>query len=405
MVKRNKNIEKLKAGYLFPEINKKKLEFLAENPSARLINLGIGDTTVPISEHIAGALSFSAEQLSSSNGYSGYGPSEGHPELRKRIADKLYNGIVSADDVFISDGCKCDLGRLQIMLGSDVTIAVQDPAYPIYVDTSVIVGQTGESLGDSISYKGIHYLPCTAENNFFPNIDTIPKTDILFITSPNNPTGTVLDRNQLTDLVSFAKKNKTLIVYDSAYALFIRDQKIPKSIFEIDGADEVAIELGSFSKTAGFTGVRLGWCIVPEALKFDDGSSVKNDWKRIISTFFNGASNIAQSGGIAALDDEGIREMHGIIDYYLENAKLIKNALEDLGIETYGGVNAPYVWARFPGKSSWEMFDDLLRKAQLVTTPGSGFGPSGEEFVRFSAFGQRSDILEAMNRMKEYTKI
>lgn len=401
MVQRNTNIKKLKAGYLFPEINKKKQIFQKANPTIQLINMGIGDTTVPISQHITKKLSFAAERLATQEGYSGYGPSEGNPELRQRIAEKLYNNIVSADDIFISDGCKCDLGRLQMMFGPKVSIAVQDPAYPVYVDTSVIIGQTEESLGDSINYKGIHYMPCTADNNFFPDIHTIPKTDIIFITSPNNPTGTVMTKPQLKELVDYAKNNKSIIVYDSAYALFIRDPNIPKSIYEIEGAKEVAIELGSFSKIAGFTGVRLGWSIVPEELAFDDGSSVKKDWKRIMSTFFNGASNIAQSGGIAALDDEGIREMNGTISYYLENAKVIKEALEGLGVTCFGGDNAPYIWAQFPARSSWEMFDEILEKAHVVTTPGSGFGPSGEGYVRFSAFGQRSDILEAMKRLKQ----
>lgn len=402
MVKRNPNMIKLRGGYLFPEINKRKRAYLEKNPDAKLISLGIGDTTQPIPPHTIEGLTAFSKNLGSHEGYRGYGPEQGEEELRKRIADKLYHGLVKASDIFISDGSKCDIGRLQVMFGSDMTIAVQDPAYPVYVDTSVIIGQTLETSSHTGCYDGITYMPCTPENNFFTDLSSVPRTDILYITSPNNPTGTVLTHAQLAELVAFAKKNRSIIVFDAAYSMFITDPNLPRSIYEVDGAREVAIEMGSFSKMTGFTGVRLGWTIVPEELCYDDGSSVKKDWSRIMSTFFNGASNIAQYGGIAALEDKGMREVEGLINYYLDNARIIKETLEKHGIKTYGGTSAPYVWAHFPNKGSWEMFDDLLERAHIITTPGEGFGPAGSGFIRMSAFGNRNDILEAMRRFKKF---
>lgn len=400
MVKRNSNIKKLLGGYLFPEIAKRKKQYLESNPEAKLINLGIGDTTYPIPSKIANSMAEYAKQLSTYEGYSGYGAEQGSEKLRKLISHKIYQNTIPPEDIFISDGCKCDLGRLQIMFGKDVSIAVQDPAYPVYVDTSVMMGQTGNPISNSFGYEKMVYMPCIPENNFFPDLQKVPKTDIIFITSPNNPTGTALTKEQLKKLIAFAKENKSFIVYDAAYSLFINDTKYPKSIFEIPEAKDIAIELNSFSKIIGFTGVRLGWSVVPEQLKFEDGTSVKKDWNRIVTTFFNGASNIAQMGGIAALEDEGLTEIKNVIAYYMKNTKIIKDKINSLNIEHYGGENAPYIWAKFPKKKSWDVFNHFLHHYQIVVTPGSGFGPSGEEFIRLSAFGSESDIQIAMSRLK-----
>tara|TARA_Y100000310_G_C20674879_1_gene812414 strand:+ start:776 stop:1996 length:1221 start_codon:yes stop_codon:yes gene_type:complete len=400
MVKRNKNIAKLQAGYLFPEINRRKKVFLEKNPEARIISLGIGNTTEPISKHITKGLVKAAKNLGKEKTYSGYGDEQGMTELRAKIAEKIYNNKVSAEEVFTSDGAKCDVGRLQLMFGPEITIAVQDPAYPVYVDGSVIIGATGDYNKEKELFDNIVYMPCTVENEFFPNLEKLQKTDLIYFCSPNNPTGAVATKEQLKQLVDFAKKNKSILLFDAAYSEYIQDPKLPKSIFEIEGAKEVAIEINSFSKPIGFTGVRLGWSVVPKELKFEDGSPVIDDWNRIMCTVFNGASNIVQKGALSALDDKGIKEMKQTIKFYMENARLIKSGLAELGIKTYGGDNAPYIWAHFPKKRSWDMFSEILEKAHVVTTPGSGFGPAGEGFVRFSAFGHRKDVIEAVERLK-----
>ncbi len=400
MVKRNKNIGKLQAGYLFPEINRRKNKVIQNNPDEKIISLGIGNTTEPITPYITESLVKAAQGLGKIEGYSGYGDEQGYTSLRKKISEVFYKGIVSANEVFISDGAKCDIGRLQVMFGPEVKVAVQDPSYPVYVDGSVITGATGEYNSEEGHFNDITYLKCTPENNFFPDLDSAGDVDIIYFCSPNNPTGAVADRAQLKELVEFAKEKKAIIIFDSAYSEFIQDPKLPKSIFEIEGAREVAIEGNSFSKPAGFTGVRLGWTVVPEELKFDDGSPVINDWNRINTTIFNGASNIVQHGGLAALDQSGIKEMKDTVAYYMGNALIIKNALNEMGIKTYGGDNAPYIWAEFKGKKSWDVFTEILEKAFIVTTPGSGFGPAGEGFVRFSAFGHRNNIVEAVERLK-----
>lgn len=400
MVKRNPHFEKLQAGYLFPEIQRRKEAFLKQRPDAQLISLGIGDTTLPLPMHIAASLAHASALLGTQEGYSGYGSVQGDHLLRQRISQRLYQGHIDPEDIFISDGCKCDIGRLQMMFGGEAAIAVQDPTYPVYVDTSVMVGQTGEITFSGSHYGGIVYLPSLPENNFCPDLNTLPRTDLIYITSPNNPTGTVLTHRQLEEYVKIAKRNRSIIIFDAAYAMYVSDPNLPRSIYEIKGAEEVAIELGSFSKIAGFTGVRLGWSIVPKTLKFEDGSSVKSDWHRMMSTFFNGASNLAQKGGIAALDNEGYAEMQQMVNYYLTNAALIKGTFDQLQIENYGGKNSPYIWARFPGKDSWKVFEEFLTNLEIVTTPGAGFGPAGAEFIRISAFGKRQDIKTAMKRLK-----
>jgi LL-diaminopimelate aminotransferase len=321
--------------------------------------------------------------------------------LREKISQVFYGGKFGADEIFISDGAKCDIGRLQLLFGAGTPVAVQDPSYPVYVDGSVLIGAAGGWEGSG--YKGISYLPCTAENDYFPDLGRLPPNCLIYFCSPNNPTGAVSSREQLNSLVKAALKNGSFIIFDAAYAEYIRDSSLPKSIFEIDGARTCAIEVNSFSKPAGFTGVRLGWTVVPKELKYSGGESVNADWARISGTIFNGASNIAQEGGLAALDDEGIREIRQLCDFYLGNAKLIRSALEKLGISCVGGDNSPYIWARFPNRDSWEVFSEILEKCQVVTTPGSGFGPAGQSFIRFSAFGHRADVEEACKRLSALT--
>jgi LL-diaminopimelate aminotransferase len=389
MIQRNPTIARLQSGYLFPEINLRKRQFLATHPEANLISLGIGDTTEPISSSVTESLVEISNSLGTPKGYVGYGPEQGIDALRQKIATVIYKNRIDPEDVFISDGAKCDIGRLQALFGRGVRIAVQDPAYPVYIDGSIIHG-----------VDEIHRIPCSPENGFFPDLNLIPRVDLLYFCSPNNPTGAASSLSQLEDLVSFAKKNRSIIIFDSAYAAYIQDPNLPRSIFEINGAQDVAIEVGSFSKLAGFTGVRLGWTVVPKALKYGSGESIRNDWNRIVTTVFNGASIIAQHGGIASLTDQGYKEVNSAIGFYLENAALIKLTLEKMGYEVFGGVHAPYLWVQFPGRKSWDVFQEILEKAHIVTTPGAGFGPSGEGFVRFSAYGKRQNILCAIERLE-----
>ncbi|GAB4838379.1 hypothetical protein Ancab_027914 [Ancistrocladus abbreviatus] len=403
-VSRNANMAKLQAGYLFPEIARRRAAHLQKHPGAQVISLGIGDTTEPIPEVITYAMAERAHALSTVEGYSGYGAEQGEKQLRASIASSFYGNLgIDEGDIFVSDGAKCDISRLQMLFGSHVSMAVQDPSYPAYVDSSVIMGQTGLFQKDAEKYGKIEYMRCTPENGFFPDLSAIDRTDIIFFCSPNNPTGATATREQLTKLVQFAKENGSIIVYDSAYAMYISDDS-PRSIFEIPGAKEVAIETASFSKYAGFTGVRLGWTVVPKELLFSDGFPVAKDFNRIVCTCFNGASNIAQAGGLACLSPEGHKAMRQVVGFYKGNTDIIVDTFESLGFSVYGGKNAPYVWVHFPGRSSWDVFAEILEKTHVVTTPGSGFGPGGEGFIRVSAFGQRENILEASERFKQLYK-
>jgi LL-diaminopimelate aminotransferase len=402
MVKRNPHFAKLSSGYLFQEINKRKKQLLAKHPNIKLISLGVGDTTLPLDAHVSHHLQEYALRLATQQGYSGYGPEQGQQELRESIARNIYKGIVQPEEIFVSDGAKCDIGRLQVLFGSQATIAVQDPAYPVYVDTSVMLGQTQTFDSQHFFYPGIQYMPCLPSNQFFPDLKRLPRTDLIYFCSPNNPTGAVANRSQLEQLVSFAKKNASIIVFDAAYFTYIQDTSLPSSIFEIEGAREVALEVNSFSKMAGFTGLRLGWTVVPDELKFEDGTPVRKDWERIHTTFFNGASNIVQKGGLAVLEPKGLEAVKNMAAVYMENAKLIRESLSKLGVLTYGGQNAPYVWANFSPRKSWDIFEDILHNAHVVTTPGSGFGPAGEGFLRLSAFAPRTDIQEALHRLEAY---
>ena len=388
MLKRNTGFSNLTAGYLFPEVARRRREYASKNPNAKIISLGIGNTTEPLPKCIAQAMADYSISLSTAEGYSGYGDEQGLTELRKRIAEVFYKDLASDDEVFISDGAKCDIARIQTLFGSKVKIAVQDPAYPVYVDGSVIVGAAGKNTGSG--YKGVTYMPCVPENNFFPDLSKIKKNSLIYFCSPNNPTGAVSSREELKKLVDFANANGCIV------------------IFEIEGSRHCAIEINSFSKPAGFTGVRLGWSVVPKELKFADGTSVHQDWNRVMTTLFNGASNVAQNGGLACLTDEGLSAMKSVIDYYLENASLIEKTFRGenfrkAGAEVYFTGNSPYIWVKFPGKKSWDVFDSLLEKCNVVTTPGSGFGPAGESFIRISAFGHHADVEEACKRLSEFS--
>ena len=404
MIERNSGFGNLAAGYLFPEVAKRRREYQAKHPDAKIISLGIGNTTEPLTPHIAKAMADYARGLGTASGYSGYGDEQGNTELREKIAEVLYKGMAKADEIFISDGAKCDIARVQTLFGRKTPIAVQDPAYPVYVDGSVIVGAAGKA--GKKGYKGVTYLPCTAENKFFPDLSVIQPNSLIYFCSPNNPTGATATKEQLKKLVAFANKNGCIIIFDAAYYAFIRNPALPKTIYEIPGARKCAIEINSFSKLAGFTGVRLGWSVVPSSLKFADGSSVRDDWNRVMTTLFNGASNIAQAGGLAALDEVGRKETKQLVDYYLENAKLMKEALTgknfaDAGVKVYYTGDSPYLWVYFPKYKSWDIFDKILNECNVVTTPGSGFGPAGEGYLRFSAFGHRKDVNEACKRLSK----
>ncbi len=403
MLQRNPGFANLTAGYLFPEVARRKNEYLKNHPDAKIISLGVGNTTEPLTPHIAKAMSDYALSLGTAQGYSGYGDDFGSSDLREKIAKEFYpNENIAPEEVFISDGAKCDIARVQTLFGREVNLAVQDPSYPVYVDGSVIAGAAGANNGSG--YEGIVYMPCTAENGFFPDLSQVKKNSLIYFCSPNNPTGKVSSKEELTRLVEFALKNECIIIFDAAYSEFIRDPNLPKSIFQIEGAKRCAIEVQSLSKPAGFTGVRLGWSVVPNDLKFADGSSVNKDWGRLMTTLFNGASNIAQQGALAALDETGRREMRSVIDYYLENARIIEKTVREWqNAEVFFTGNSPYLWIRFAGKKSWDIFDSILDKCRVVTTPGSGFGPAGESFIRISAFGHRADVEEACRRMESFS--
>lgn len=396
MARRNSNIARLKAGYLFPEIARRRRVFAAAHPEAKIISLGVGNTTEPVLPHICAGLVEGARRLGAAATYSGY-MDEGLAELRERISRVYYAERFEIDEIFISDGSKCDIGRIQWLFGPGARPVVQDPSYPVYVDGSVIAGAAGASVDSG--YEGITYLPCTAENGYFPDLRAVGKESLIYFCSPNNPTGAAATADELKRLVQRALETDSVIIFDAAYSEYIRDAKLPATIYAVDGAERCAVEINSFSKSAGFTGVRLGWSVVPKALRFSGGESIHADWARVQSTIFNGASNIAQYGALAALDDEGLREIRELTGFYLENARLIRAALLARGLECAGGDNSPYIWTRFPGEDSWDVFARILESCHIVTTPGSGFGPSGESFIRFSAFGHRADVEEACGRL------
>jgi LL-diaminopimelate aminotransferase len=400
----NENFLKLRAGYLFPEISRRIRSFKDHNPGAKIISLGIGDVTQPLAPAVIKAMKKAVGDMASVRTFRGYGPEQGYEFLINAIIENDYNarGIdLDKSEVFVSDGAKCDTGSMQEIFGIDNIVAVTDPVYPVYVDTNVMAGRTG--LADKNGqYEKIVYMPCTAENNFIPDLPDVP-VDIIYLCFPNNPTGAAVTKEILAKWVDFARKNRAVILFDAAYEGFITDPDIPHSIYEIDGAKEVAIEFRSFSKTAGFTGVRCAFAVVPKQLKAytKDSRAVEVNplWNRRHVTKFNGASYISQAGAAAIYTPEGKEQTRQIIDAYMSNAALVRESLTKLGYKVYGGVNAPYLWVKTPdGFGSWDFFDRLLQKANVVVTPGVGFGPAGEGYIRISAFATPDNVKEAMER-------
>lgn len=405
MVHINQHYLKLKAGYLFPEIGRRVTAFSQANPQAKIIRLGIGDVTEPLPPAIIKAMHDAVEDMARRETFRGYGPEQGYAFLRDAVAqhDFVARGIdVSADEIFISDGSKCDSGNILDILGNRNRIAISDPVYPVYVDTNVMAGHTGPA-DDSGRFDGLVYLPGNESNNFVPDLPSEP-VDLIYLCYPNNPTGTVATRETLKQWVDYARSNNSLILFDAAYEAFISDPSIPHSIFEIEGAKDVAIEFRSFSKSIGFTGVRCGLTVVPKQLMGTAPSgekvSIHQLWNRRQSTKFNGASYIVQKGAAAAYTDDGKSQMRSLVDFYMANAKLLREGLEKVGIRVFGGVNAPYVWLKTPNnQSSWDFFDQLLSKAHVVGTPGSGFGAAGEGYFRLSAFNSRQNVVDALERI------
>ena len=402
----NENYLKLKAGYLFPEIGRRVREFAAANPGKDIIRMGIGDVTQPLTPTILKAFHEGVEEMGHKSTFKGYGPEQGYDFLREAIAENDYKlrGVnISADEIFVSDGSKCDTGNIQEIFGDNNIIAICVPVYPVYADTTVMSGKTGTMQSNGY-FEGIIYMPCNEANGFIPELPT-ERPDLIFLCFPNNPTGTVASKEELTKWVNYARANKCVILYDAAYEAFITDDSIPHSIFEIEGAKEVALEFRSFSKTAGFTGTRCAFTVIPSELKAYDNKGVAHPvkplWNRRHTTKFNGVSYPVQKAAAAIYTEEGKKQVKEVINYYLENARIMRESLKETGFTVFGGVNAPYVWVKTPDNmKSWDFFDKLLNVANVVGTPGSGFGPSGEGYFRFSAFADRDNVLEAMERIK-----
>ena len=410
MITVNENFSKLRAGYLFPEIGRRVRAFRGQNPDAKIISLGIGDVTEPLAPAVIEAMHKAVDEMSRIETFRGYDDGGvGYEFLRQAILENDYaaRGVqLDMDEVFVSDGAKSDTGNMQEILGMDNVVAVTDPVYPVYVDTNVMAGRTGPA-GQNGQYEKIVYMACTAENNFIPSVPKKP-VDLIYLCFPNNPTGAVATVEQLRKWVKYARQNKSLILFDAAYEAFISDPVIPHSIYEIEGAKDVAIEFRSYSKTAGFTGVRCAFCIVPKQLRAykKDGTAVELNpiWRRRHCTKFNGVSYVTQAGAAAIYTPQGKEQTRRIIDIYMANAKLIRESLTKLGYDVYGGINAPYLWMRTPkGVGSWEFFDLLLSRAHLVGTPGAGFGPSGEGYFRLTAFGKPDSVKEALERFAKVT--
>jgi LL-diaminopimelate aminotransferase len=406
----NDNYLKLKAGYLFPEIGRRIREFTAAHPDAKVIRLGIGDVTQPLTPTILKAFHDAVDDLSKAESFMGYGPEQGYDFLINAVIENSYKPLgvdLKTTEMFVSDGSKCDCANILDIFALDNTVAIGDPVYPVYNDTNVMIGRTGEA-DEKGYYKGLVYMPCTEANNFFPAFPD-EKVDIIYLCFPNNPTGAVATKEQLKGWVEYALANNSVILYDAAYEAFITDPEIPHSIYEVEGAKKCAIEFRSFSKTAGFTGVRCGLVVVPEDLEGTTSTGEKYSynklWLRRQTTKFNGASYPVQKAAAAVYSEEGWKETKENIDYYMENARIIREGLAAHGLTVYGGVNGPYIWLKTPnGMSSWDFFDKLLNECHVVGTPGSGFGPSGEGFFRLSAFGHRDNVIEAVERIKKNLK-
>jgi len=407
MTRINENFLKLQAGYLFPEIGRRKKAFQQANPDAEIISMGIGDVTQPLAPAVIEAMKKAVDEMGRTETFRGYDDSGiGYEFLRQAISENDFKsrGVdIEIDEIFVSDGAKCDTGNIQEVFGLDNVVAVSDPVYPVYVDTNVMAGRTGGPAGQG-RYDRICYMPCTKENGFVPDLPK-EKVDLIYLCFPNNPTGAVAAKEQLKKWVDYARENKAIILFDAAYEAFISDPDIPHSIYEIDGAKEVAIEFRSFSKTAGFTGVRCAFTVIPKQLKAytNDGRAVEVApiWERRHCTKFNGVSYVTQSGAVAVYSPQGKEQKQQIIDIYMTNAKLIRETLSRIGYTVYGGINAPYIWLKTPNSiSSWEFFDILLNKAHVVGTPGAGFGSAGEGYFRLTAFATSDNVKEALERIK-----
>lgn len=406
MILINENYPKLPGSYLFSDIAKKVNEFKIAHPDANVIRLGIGDVTRPLPPAVVQALHSAVDEMADSASFRGYGPEQGYDFLVNTIVENDYKarGLdIAADEIFVSDGSKSDTGNIGDILGLDNIVAITDPVYPVYVDTNVMAGRAGELVDGR--WNKLVYLPCTIENDFVPSLPK-SKVDIIYLCYPNNPTGTTLTREQLRIWVDYALENKALILFDGAYEAFITEDDVPHSIYEIEGAKEVAIEFRSFSKTAGFTGTRCAYTVVPKAVmgytKSGEAVSLNKLWNRRHTTKFNGVPYVIQRAAEACYSEEGKKQVKATIDYYLNNAGIIRAGLAEQGLKVYGGVNSPYIWVKTPDKvSSWGFFDYLLNDLHIVGTPGVGFGPSGEGYLRLTAFGTLENTKEAVSRLKK----
>ncbi|OAB56942.1 LL-diaminopimelate aminotransferase [Phormidium willei BDU 130791] len=407
----NENYLKLKAGYLFPEIARRVAAFTEANPEAPIIKLGIGDVTEPLPKACLEAMSKAVSEMGDRATFKGYGPEQGYGWLREKIAAQDFQSRhcdIDASEIFVSDGAKCDTGNILDIFGKDNRIAVTDPVYPVYVDTNVMAGHTGPANDDG-KYEGLVYMPISADNNFTAEIPS-EKVDLVYLCFPNNPTGATATKEHLKAWVDYARDHQAIILFDAAYEAFITDPSLPHSIYEIEGAKDCAIEFRSFSKNAGFTGTRCAYTVVPKTLTATtaNGETVQLHqlWNRRQSTKFNGVSYIVQRGAEAVYSEAGQAQIKALVGFYLENAKIICDRLSNAGLTVYGGVNAPYVWVKTPnGLSSWEFFDKLLQTANVVGTPGSGFGAAGEGYFRISAFNSRANVEEAMTRVTQNFKV
>lgn len=405
----NENFLNLQDSYLFSTIAKKVAEYSKKNPEKEIIKLGIGDVTKPIVPACIEAMHKAVDEIGTSEGFKGYGPEQGYEFLRNAIVENDYKsrGVdIKPDEIFVSDGAKCDCGNIVDIFAQDNKVAITDPVYPVYIDTNVMSGRSGKYDEKTGTYENIVYLPVTAQNDFKPELPK-EKVDMIYLCFPNNPTGTVLTKEDLTKWVNYAKENNSIILYDSAYEAFIEDDEIPHSIYEIEGAKNVAIEFKSYSKTAGFTGVRCAYVVIPKEVKgyTKSGDVVEYNklWNRRTCTKFNGVSYIVQRAAEATYTTEGKAQIKQNIDYYKENAKIIKDGLEKAGFEVYGAINSPYIWLKVPeGMNSWEFFDKLLEEVNIVGTPGSGFGPHGEGYFRLTAFGTKENTIKAIERIKKW---
>lgn len=402
----NENYLKLPGSYLFAEIARRVTKFKQEHPSADIIRLGIGDVTQPLPQVSIEAMHEAVDELSSSTTFRGYGPEQGYEFLIEKIIETNYtsrNIQIGMDEVFVSDGSKSDVGNIQEIFGTNNLVAITDPVYPVYLDTNVMAGRTGVLQSDGM-FENVVYLPCNAENQFTPALPS-RKADMIYLCCPNNPTGTTLSKEELKKWVDYAKANGSIILFDAAYAAYITEDDVPRSIYEIEGAKDVAIEFRSFSKTAGFTGTRCAYTVVPKTVVASDSKgemhSLNALWNRRHTTKFNGTPYIVQRGAAAIYTPEGQKQIKDTIAYYMANAKIIREGLEAAGIQAFGGVNAPYIWLKTPsGMDSWSFFDKLLTEVHIVGTPGAGFGPSGEGYFRLTSFGNRENTQRAVERIK-----